>query len=116
MAFIVAGIDSLVGIEQFQIVHRWVLTAHGNRPRIRDRRRICDLLRVIDRKTGERAVCVQRDEWLSIFVAAASGHEQYGAIVAGLGLFVIAHSRVRRHTDKRSAQRHAFRNMKNFVK
>src|SRR6202012_4506922 len=97
VALILAGINALIGIQQFDIENRRILSAHGDRPRVGNRLRIGLLFRIVDSQTANRAVGVQREEWLSVLASSPCIHKQRGSVISRLRLSFIANSIVRRN-------------------
>ena len=69
VAFVAAGVDALIGIEQFQIESRGILAPHGNGPWIGDGRSIDNLLGIIDRQATDGAVGIQGEERVAVFAS-----------------------------------------------
>jgi len=108
---VLAGIDSLIGIEQFHIENRGILPAHGDRPWIGQRRGVSDLFGVENSYSGDRAIRVQCEKRRALLVSFSRCYQQGSAIIAGFCSSLISQTNVRRHAGIGTAQRHADRNI-----
>ena len=82
---VVAGVDAVVGVEQFDREHGGVLAAHRNRPGIGLRLLGRVLLGIIDHHALQRAVGVQGNECRPVLFPAVLGDEEGRAVIRRLG-------------------------------
>jgi hypothetical protein len=84
MALILAGIDALKRIEQLDIEDCWILSAHGDGPRIWDRLLVGLLFRIVDGQAANRAVGIKREKWLAVLVSPTCIYKKRGSVFAQL--------------------------------
>ena len=111
MPFILRRVDAVVGIEQFDIEHRWIFSAHRNRPRISLRFFVWILLRIKNDHAFQSAVIIERDETVAPLLAFDWRSQKCRPVIRRCRKSGIPNAHMRRHRFPNAFQRDGVGNL-----